>query len=238
MTALDSWDLGATCRCLIQDLAFPPAACAARVEELADSRVIRAFLERRNQSPEGQETIQELQPQLTAYSLHVGRYRGATWYDRAAAVCWLLAVGIHRDDSREDAYAYFASLQEAHVLLPTERDVLRVVERRQPSFEAILTKEIPDWRVRAMAHRGQVLEAILGNRVRVRLTFENGDAGILTIAISSNLLPDGPPVPEGWYEALLAAFLPDSETLDIAFDLAGQPLRADEDAFCGLVTSG
>lgn len=235
MEATDAWDLGVTCRCLTEDLAFLQSACLAPLEAPADNVVIGTFMQRRSQAPDGQETIQELQPRLMAYSLHVGRYRGATWHDRQSAVCWLLAVGIHREDSKHDAYAYFGSLLQADRLLPTVQDVVRALARRQPKFESILTEEIPGLRRLAQQSPGQICEAVLGNLVRVRLVFENGDLGILTVAISSDLLPEGPAVPKGWYELLLAAFLPSTESLDIAFDLAGQPLQPDENAFCGLV---
>lgn len=153
MHAANAWGLEATCRCLKEDLAFSEAACHAHLENLADNLVIRTFLERRGQSPEGQETIEE----------------------------------------------------------------------------------IPNLRQHVLDSPTHIFEAVLGNCVRVRLVFENGDLGILTVAISGRLLPEGPSVPDGWYELLLAAFLPDTESLDMALDLIGQPLRPDEDAFCGLV---
>jgi hypothetical protein len=227
--------LAVTCRCLAEDLGFSVDDCERPLRDLGDNAVISAFIERRSQSPEGQETVQELQPRLTAYSLHVGQHRGATWYDQKGAICWLLAVAIHREGSREDAYSYFGRLQRANKLLPTMQDVVRALERRRPSFEKILTDEIPTWRETVLANPWQVHETVLGHRIRVRAFYANGDTGLLTIAISGSLVPEGPAVPGDWYGKLLAAFLPDSEALDMAFDLGEQPLRPDENAFCGLV---
>jgi hypothetical protein len=229
------WDLAATCRCLTEDLSLSSTSCRNPIEQLSEIRVIRTFLELRGLSPKGSETIQALQPKLTAYSLHSGRYRGATWHDRKAAICWLLAVGIHSEDSRGDAYAHFHNLQRTSRLLPTVNDVRHVLERRQPSFETVLLEEIPLLRGRAMEHPGRLFEAVPGSRVAVRVVYENGHTGILWVAISSRLTPGERTLPEGWYELLLAAFLPDSESLDMAFDLAGQPLRVDEAAFCCFV---
>jgi hypothetical protein len=99
----------------------------------------------------------------------------------------------------------------------------------------MLVEEIPLLRRRAMEVPGRVVEEVLGNRIAVRLVYENGETGMLWVAISSKLFPEGPTVPEGWYESLLAAFFLHSENLDMAFDLAGQSLCADEAAFCCLI---
>src|SRR5437764_295002 len=66
-------------------------------------------------------------PTLVAFSLHVGRRRGATWHRREAGVIWLLAVGYHREGHIDDAYAYFARLKAAGRLLPDREDMLAFV---------------------------------------------------------------------------------------------------------------
>jgi hypothetical protein len=69
------------------------------IDDQADANeVIAAFRDRRAEmrSP-GQEPIRSLLPEVVAFSLHVGRRRGATWHQREAGVIWLLAVGYHRE---------------------------------------------------------------------------------------------------------------------------------------------
>jgi hypothetical protein len=57
----------------------------------------------RGREPDSGEPIAGLQ-QHVCKSLHAGRYRAATWYDREHDAVWLLAAGIHRADSQEDFY--------------------------------------------------------------------------------------------------------------------------------------
>ncbi len=201
-----TWTLAATCRCLTDDLKLDPVDCETPVEDLTSNAVIAAFVHRRTQEPEGQERILNIPSSLTAFSLHAGRYRAATWYDHTNDVVWLLAYAIHRAGSSDDAYEYFAQLYEAEKLKPMVQDVVRVLRLRRPTFEQSATEELPALRRRALSTPGEAQEALLGRRVRVRVIFENGDEGVLTIAISSHREPHGPNLPPDVHAYLVAAF--------------------------------
>jgi len=227
-----AWILGVTCRCLTEDLGFLPEDCNRPVEELIDNQVIEDFVERRSQRPIGSEAVQALLPGLVAFSLHSGRYRGATWYDQYGGAVWLLAVELHREGSRHDAYPYFERLHQAKRLLPTRGDVERMVRGRSPTFKQIVLEDLPRLRWTALAEPNTVHETILGGRIPVRAIFENGDAGLLFLAITPRLLPGSVRLPVTWLVDILAAFFPDTPPEEIGYipDLAGRPLREGE--FC------
>ncbi len=65
---------------------------------------VTAFVERRSQSPRGQELTNLPVTAASVYNLHHGRWRGLTWHDEDSDVVWLLGVGWHESGSRGDAY--------------------------------------------------------------------------------------------------------------------------------------
>jgi hypothetical protein len=76
---------------------------------------------------------------------------------------------------------------------------------------------------------------VLGGQIRVRIVCEDGDPPMMTVAISQRLMPGSMQVPAGWQLIVAAGFLPFTtppENLSVAADLAGQPLRDDEIAYC------
>ncbi len=227
-----AWILAVTCRCLTDDLDFLHEDCDRPVEELIDNPVIEDFVERRSERPIGSEAVQALLPGLVAFSLHSGRYRGATWYDRDGGAVWLLAVELHREGSRHDAYPYFERLHQANRLLPTRGDVERMVRGRSPTFKRVLLQELPWLRRTALGEPNTMHEMILGGRIPVRAIFENGDAGLLFFGITPQLLPGSVRLPVTWLVDILAAFFPDTPPEEIGYvpDLAGRPLREGE--FC------
>src|SRR5438874_614878 len=112
--------LRVTRRCLVDDLEFGASDLDRPLEELAARhQMVRAFVERRSQSPVGQETIQGLTSRIVAYSLHSGEDRGITWHHVAAGIVWLLAAHFHRSGNADDAYPYFRRLDARGALLPT-----------------------------------------------------------------------------------------------------------------------
>lgn len=228
-----------TRRCLVDDLGIPRESVDRTIEELAsESEVIAAFYERRAAlGVAGQEPIRSLLPEVVAYSLHVGRNRGATWHHREPGVIWLLAVGYHREGATDDAYAYFERLKAAGQLLPDRDDMLAFVRAQAPTLARSLLTDVPPLVEVAREQPGTIQSGILGGRIRVRLVYEGGDPGMLSIAISQRLHPGEMPVPADWLVRVAAAFLPDTppERLSIAFDLAGFVLAPDEIAFCDLV---
>src|SRR6266511_22690 len=110
---------------------MPHLGVTARCEDDLDAipeadRLLEKFKELRSRAPESGDLIDGLR-ERECHSLHSGRYRAVTWYDRQADVVWLLAAGIHRSGSRVDAYAVAIEHERAGRLYPTEQD-LRVLE--------------------------------------------------------------------------------------------------------------
>jgi len=228
-----------TRRCLTDDLGLPAESVDLAIDELASANdVIAAFRDRRAETGSaGQEPIRSLLPEVVAFSLHVGRRRGATWHHREAGVIWLLAVGYHREGHPDDAYAYFERLKAAGRLLPERDDMLAFVRSQAPTLARSLLNDVPTLVAAARENPGVVHSGVIGGRVRVRLVYEAGDPAMLTVAISQRLFPGEMPMPADWLVRVAAAFLPDTppERLSVAFDLAGQELEPDEVAFCDFV---
>lgn len=225
-----------TRRCLMDDLGLPAKSVDLTIDELAaGNEVIAAFRDRRGEtgSP-GQEPIRSLLPEVVAFSLHVGRRRGATWRHREAGVVWLLAVGYHREGHADDAYAHFERLKGAGRLLPDREDMLAFVRSQAPTLARSLLNDVPELVAVARQHPGVVQSGIIGGRIRVRVVYEAGDPPMLTVAISQRLFPGEMQVPADWLIRVAAAFHPETppERLSVAFDLAGQELQSDEVAFC------
>jgi hypothetical protein len=232
----DDFTRRVTGRCLIEDLGFPPDAINLSIDELAElSEVIAAFRSRRSEADSvGQEPIRSLLPNLVAFSLHVGRQRGATWHHREAGVIWLLAVGYHREGDPKDAYAVFEGLQAAGRLLPDRDDMLAYVRSQIPTLAQALVSDVPGLVAAVREQPGEIRAAMIGGRIGVRVVLEDSDPPMLTVAISQRLHPGEMTVPADWLVRVAAAFLPETppDRLSLAFDLAGRELQADEVAFC------
>jgi mRNA-degrading endonuclease RelE of RelBE toxin-antitoxin system len=114
--------LGVTARCEDDLDGLPPAEA---------ERLLDKFEELRAQAPESGDLVDGLQ-QRECHSLHSGRYRAVTWYDRQADIVWLLAAAIHRSGTRDDTYALAIEHEHAGRLYPTDRDyrALAEAERR------------------------------------------------------------------------------------------------------------
>lgn len=100
------------------------ARCEADLNTLEDvdaEALVDKFFELRGQAPDAGEPVAGPQQRICK-SLHAGRYRAVTWYDREHAVVWLLTAGIHHADSREDAYSLAIALEQAGRLYPTGAD--------------------------------------------------------------------------------------------------------------------
>jgi len=240
-TTEPAWTLGATCRCLTEDLTLGEESCALSLTELATRvdahQVISDFVKKRGAHPIGSETINALLPTLVAYSLHSGRYRGATWHHEAAAIVWLLAARWHEQGSADDAYPYFERLLNDGRILPTREDVERVVNSRRLTFERALRTEPPRLRQAARDDACAIQEGVIGGRIRVRVGFEQGDPSLLYVAITQRLLPGDLPLPAEWLIQVLAAFFPGVplEDVDYVEEIVEQDLRPDEVGFCALV---
>ncbi len=207
------------------------------MELAGEHQIVADFVKKRGAHPLGSEPIQSLLPRLVAYSLHSGRYRGATWYQERAAIVWLLAARWHEQGSAEDAYPYFERLLREGRIWPTREDVEHVVASRRLTFERALLEQVPTIRQAAIEHPGQVEEAVIGGRVQVRIAYENGDSALLYVAIAQRLLPGEIPLPAEWQVQVLAAFflgVPLAE-VELIGEIAGHALHADEVGYCALI---
>lgn len=227
-----------TRRCLRDDLGFADADATRPLTELATKNpLLKAFLERRAQNPEGQEAIQGLTSRIVAYSLHSGNDRGITWHHGKAGIVWLLAARFHRSGQRGDAYPFFIQLDKDDQLLPTLDDYKDFTHANAANLAESILSEVPPLRERARSSPGEIQQELIGGRVRVRLVFEDGDEPMLTVAISQRLRPGETQVPPDWQIRIAAAFLPGTLPTDLSFasDLAGDPLEDDEVCYCNFI---
>ena len=132
--------LRVTARCLEEDLGLPrDYACLDA--ELFESRCepVRKFVSMRGTDPNSGEPIESLSPRTAFRSLHTGRGRAATFYDKVHDVCWLLAWDpYHADGDPDDVYEYFGRLDSAKVLRPSKEDVDQLVA---PAIGAALFRQ-------------------------------------------------------------------------------------------------
>jgi hypothetical protein len=212
-------DLRLTRRAL-DDLGLDPQVLAGRpAPDLVDRHpVIAAFVERRGQSPEGQEAIQLPASRATVYSLHAGRWRALTWCEEELGIVWLLGGGYHRSGERSDAYAALKRRDETDDLFPTEQDYLDLEPDPTPYVEAVArdapallarAREAPSVEVHGDLRR--VLDVSL-----VAVVIEEAGQRLEEIWVGFSMPPKGavPPHPE-WLVVALAALFPEAEPEDL-----------------------
>jgi hypothetical protein len=153
-------------------------------------------------------------------------------------VVWLLATHFHRSGKRDDAYPYFKRLDADGRLLPDREDYEALIAAQTLDFAERLLEEIPPLRERAIQEPEAIIEAVLAERVRVRVVYEENDPPMMTVAISQRLLPGETQVPPDWQLVVAAGLLPETtppESLSFAGDLGGHHLHDDEVAYCDFV---
>lgn len=135
-----SLGLAVTSRCCKEDLEVDPDT---PLEELAATDdVVAKFVELRGQREEGQEAVQSVHGPIPVFSLHAGRFRAATCWDRKNQAVWLLASRIHRGGERSDSYNYFAALAGKDQLFPTEADYGRLFRRRNAAAVPLIVSRM------------------------------------------------------------------------------------------------
>jgi hypothetical protein len=108
--------LRVTRRCLDEDLGY---GGDRPFDDLAPLEIIKAFLNRRRDRSIDTKVVAPITSHETVYRLAYGdRHRGATWYDSANHVVWLLAYAQHEFEGEGDAFPYFKSLDAAGRLFP------------------------------------------------------------------------------------------------------------------------
>jgi len=232
------WDLRITARCLRDDLGLDSGLRARAEEHLGVHQIVRAFVGRRGQSPIGQETFR-CGTEVTGrplYTLHSGDDRGATWHQESVSpsietgyplgIVWLLGVRPEHD------YDGLCDLD----LLPTVADYQAFIDETAQTFARALVEQVPELLTLADLHKGRVVEGLLADTIRLRLYRDpDENAPLLTVAYSSRPLPNAVALLPSWQARMVMAFFNTDEfaSLSVANDIGGEPLPADESAYCG-----
>lgn len=120
-------------------------------------------------------------------------------------------------------------------LLPTIEDTQAFIDDQAYTFARAIVEEVPPLLDQAELNRGQIIKAVIGDGIRVRLFHDRDDeAPLLTVAISSRPLPGVVTLVPQWQARLVLAFFPadDLATLSVTTEIGGQPLEAGESAYC------
>lgn len=215
----------------IHDYASRPATDYTEAHGL-----VRAFVERRRQSPVGQEWTNLPVTAARAYNLHFGRHRGLTWHDEDSDVVWLLGVGWHESGSLDDAYEVLKARDQAGHLMPNEQDYLDLEMSYQEthSFVVLVSQDAPALVDQARQTPGVEVSGVIAGRLGVGVLVEvvvisGQDESLEEIWVGFELPPlqgatELPPQPE-WIMAVLAAMVPVNVSAD-ALDFSGNFPRA------------
>lgn len=223
-----------TIRCLVEDLGLDRSDVSKSIREL-DHEVCQAFDAMRSQSPVGTEKLQPLTTDGEVYTLHAGRWRGATWHDEAQNAVWLLGCGYHRSGERGDVYPYLKDLDLKGELFPTVEDYEILFEQQDRTFAQALLEEVPPLIEQAQGHFGKEVVGLLAGRIRASLVAEREDEiDVLWLSVSMKLLPGETDLPAEWMPLLLAAFFPEVSNpleLQTAQAIPTRTARQDEMVF-------
>lgn len=225
--------LRVTARCLDEDLDGTTVADAERpVGELAHE-LVQKFVSMRSQDPKGVEKVQPLQNASEVYTLHAGRWRGATWHDSGNNAVWLLAGRLHRSGAPDDAYPYFKHLDADGRLLPTDHDYELLVLAQARSFADDVIDHLPSALDEARTRSPAEVEVIVGTiPISIAVVIEDEMEFVYLAVRMSGWTDDGPQPPANWTAILWAAVFPwvTDPTTEIGFenDIAGRPAREDE----------
>jgi hypothetical protein len=217
----------------LADLDLDPALRGRSAWELIDHhQVIRAFVERRSQQPEGQQTTQlPASRRAVVFNLHVGRWRGLTWHDQDEDVVWLLGVGEHRSGDHNDAYAVLKRRDLADNLLPDEDDYADL-DPEPRTFVQALADVATALVEQALATPGQPVSNDLSGILQVRILAQpiKGTNDGVEVWIGFQMPPQRPnALPPAWAATAVAAFLPTATPDDIQYGwrpFPGPPLAA------------
>lgn len=205
----------------LEDLSLSIDAYAGRpATDFQDAHdVVRVFVERRSQEPKGQEWTNLPVTSAPAYNLHHGRYRGLTWHDEDSDIVWLLGVGWHEADSRDDAYEVLKARDQAGTLMPSEQDYLdlEMSFAETELFVTQVSQQAPALVDEARQTPGQEVRGLIAGRLGVGVLVEvvaitGDDESLEEIWVGFEMPPVGgacelPAQPE-WILAVLAAMVP------------------------------
>lgn len=196
----------------VEDYARRPASDFVHAHD-----VVRTFVEQRSQNPKGQEWTKLPVTSAPAYNLHHGRYRGLTWHDEDSDVVWLLGIGWHESDSRDDAYTVLKRRDEAGHLMPTEQDYLdlELTLEESRSFVVQVSEQAPALIAEARERPGEEVRGVIAGRLGVGVQVEvvviaSEDESLEEVWVGFEMSPLAgacvPPQPE-WIQVVLAAMI-------------------------------
>lgn len=203
--------LAITERCCLDDL---DVDADLSLRDIAQRQsIVEKFISLRTTDRGGQETIRSLRGPAPIFSLHAGRQRGATLVDKEFDVVWLLAVGMHRDGDRSDAYAHFEQLHKRDKLFPTAADYERLLKRRNAETIPLLLSRVRATYIQAREHPHEPHTVLLPNGLTMTLFVEplaDEEPGLvqmeeLWLALDANRLP------RKWLTLIQAACTPGAE---------------------------
>ncbi len=226
--------LRVTIRCLVDDLGIDRSYASKDVGDF-NHEVCRAFESKRSQSPIGAEKLQPITTDAEVYTLHAGRWRGATWHDQNHDAIWLLGCGYHRSGQKGEVYPYLKDLDSKGALFPTADDYELLFEVQDITFAQALIDEVPRLIERAHERPAEEVAVIIAGRIRVSVVIEIAEeVEALWVAVSLKLLPGEMEIPAEWMPLLLAAFFRDVSSpleLQTAEQLPTRLARSDEMVF-------
>lgn len=204
-----------------------------------EHELVRKFVELRSQNPRGTEKVQPLDNASEVYTLHAGRWRGATWHDQVNGAVWLLAGRFHRSGERTDAYPHFKRLDAAGQLSPGEEDYELLFRMQERSFAEAILEEAPTLLEEARSASPREVRRVLASTVSVSVAVVGDEEmELIYLAVSMRLDETGLEPPAEWLPILWAAFFEwvrdPIEEISQEEEIAGRPGRADELIFAAM----
>lgn len=208
-------DLRVTLRCIRDELHLPEEDSGKHPSEM-NHEICSAFATQRSQDPKGVEKLQPITSKIEAYTLHAGRWRGATWHDEEGNVVWLLGFGYHRSGEAGDAYPYLKQLDADGQLLPTLADYELLYELRDAAIPEQLAQLASQVLESARSNPGNEIRDVLTGTFPVSVVVEIEDGlEAIWIAVSQRLVRGEVDPPPEWLRFVVAAFFPEASFEDI-----------------------
>lgn len=202
------YELRVTRRCCEQDLGCPQLDPFVN---RASHEIIRAFINRRRDSPDNTRQVAPLTTGRTVYRLAYGeRHRGATWHDEAHGVVWLLAYAVHEFKGEGDAFPYFKELDARDRLLPTSEDYEDLFRARAARLAQAVPAECTDLLSSAREALGTEICGVVANHIRVSCSVAAIDSlEEITVAVNyDGLTPESLAI-------ILPSFFPDASAMSL-----------------------
>ena len=221
-------------RAALEDLGLSTSVARLGLEELKQLHpVLRAFVERRSQTPRGQETTRLPSTRAVAYNLHSGTARGLTWHEKEddLDVVWLLGVAWHVGDGNSDAYDVLKTRDANGTLFPTSLDYASL-EPDPVEFVTEASRQLPEMLARSRLAPDHEIEDKVCGVLQVSVLTREVNMGGVTLKetwVAVRLPPNaGLLLPPDLVSFVLAALFPTCEPTDLRWE-ATFPGRTDGD---------